>query len=77
MNPGGTGPLEIIPGGTGPLEIRPGGTGPLEINPGGTGPLLMASIAWGAVKAFSPMALDRTSSTKTTTINHLFMDPSE
>ena len=83
--PGGNGPLEINPGGNGPLEINPGGNGPLEINPGGNGPLeidggsrpLEIPGADGVVKAFNPIALERTSSTNTTTINHLLMDPSE
>jgi len=43
---------------------------------GGIGAVVMAEIEW-AVKAFSPIALVRTSSTKTTTTNHLDMDPSE
>jgi len=85
INPGGNGPLEINPGGNGPLEINPGGNGPLEINPGGNGPLeidggsrpLEIPGADGVVKAFNPIALERTSSTNTTTINHLLMDPSE
>jgi hypothetical protein len=74
---GGTGPLEIDHGGTGPLEIDHGGTGPLEIDHGGTGPLEIASVAWDVVNALSPIALVSTSSTNTTTINHLFIDPSE
>jgi hypothetical protein len=74
---GGTGPLEIDQGGTGPLEIDHGGTGPLEIDHGGTGPLEIASVAWDIVNAFSPIALVSTSRTNTTTINHLFMNPSE
>jgi hypothetical protein len=74
INPGGNGPLEISPGGNGPLEISPGGNGPLEID-GGSGPLEIPSVDW-IVKAFNPIALERTSSTKTTTINHLLMDPS-
>jgi hypothetical protein len=69
--------LEFDQGGTGPLEIDRGGTRPLEIDHGGTGPLEIASVAWDIVKAFSPIALVSTSSTNTTTINHLFMDPSE
>ena len=73
--PGGNGPLEINPGGNGPLEINPGGNGPLEID-GGSRPLEIPG-ADGVVKAFNPIALERTSSTNTTTINHLLMDPSE
>ena len=63
------------PGGNGPLEINPGGNGPLEID-GGSRPLEIPG-ADGVVKAFNPIALERTSSTNTTTINHLLMDPSE
>src|SRR4029077_11647097 len=82
---GGNGPLEINRGGHGPLEINPGGNGPLEINPGGNGPLeidggsrpLEIPGADGVVKAFNPIALERTSSTNTNTINPLLMAPSE
>jgi hypothetical protein len=73
--PGGNGPLEINPGGNGPLEINPGGNGPLEID-GGSRPLEIPG-ADEVVKAFNPIALERTSSTNTTTINHQLMDPSE
>jgi hypothetical protein len=34
-------------------------------------------VAEDVVNAFRPIALERTSSTNTTTINHLFIDPSE
>jgi hypothetical protein len=71
---GGNGPLEIEDGGNGPLEIE-GGNGPLEIEDGGSGPLEIPSADW-VVKAFRPIALVSTSSTNTTTINHLLMDPS-
>jgi len=72
--PGGNGPLEINPGGNGPLEINPGGNGPLEID-GAREPLEIPGADW-TVRAFNPIALERTSSTNTTTINHLFMNPS-
>jgi len=41
---------------------------------GGIGLLVLASVVWVA-KAFRPTALARTSNTRTTTINHLFIDP--
>ena len=41
---------------------------------GGIGAPVLASVVWAA-KAFRPTALVRTSNTKTTTINHLFIDP--
>jgi hypothetical protein len=37
---------------------------------------VLASVEWVA-SAFRPTALARTSNTKTTTINHLFIDPPE
>ena len=43
---------------------------------GGIGADVLAEIE-GAVKAFSPIALVNTISTKTATTNHLDMDPSE
>jgi hypothetical protein len=43
---------------------------------GGIGALVLASVAWVA-KAFRPTALASTSNTRTTTINHLFIDPPE
>ena len=55
-----------------------GGIGPLVFarshGVGGIGPLVLASVVWDA-NAFRPTALVRTSNTKTTTINHLFIDP--
>jgi hypothetical protein len=41
---------------------------------GGIGLLVLASVEWVA-NAFRPTALARTSNTKTTTMNHLFIDP--
>ena len=41
---------------------------------GGIGALVLASVTWVA-NALRPTALVRTSNTKTTTINHLFIDP--
>jgi hypothetical protein len=41
---------------------------------GGIGEPVLASVVRVA-KAFRPTALVRTSNTKTTTINHLFIDP--
>lgn len=41
---------------------------------GGIGALVLANVEWVA-NAFRPIALARTSNTKTTTINHLFIDP--
>ena len=41
---------------------------------GGIGLPVLASVEW-VDKAFRPTALVRTSNTKTTIINHLFIDP--
>jgi len=43
---------------------------------GGIGLLVFARVEW-VDKAFRPTALVKTSNTKTTTINHLFIDPPE
>ena len=43
---------------------------------GGIGLPVLASVEW-VDKAFRPTALVRTSKTKTTTINHLFIEPPE
>jgi len=67
-------------GGIGPPVFAHGvgGIGPpvLATNQGvgGIGPPVLASAVW-VVNAFRPTALVRTSSTKATTINHLFIDP--
>jgi hypothetical protein len=57
-----------------------GGIGPLVLadsqGVGGIGPLVFARIGW-AVMAFNPIALVRTNKAKTTTTNHLDIDPSE
>jgi hypothetical protein len=71
-------------GGIGPPVLAAnqgvGGIGPpvLATNQGvgGIGPPVLASAVW-VVNAFRPTALVRTSSTKATTINHLFIDPPE
>jgi hypothetical protein len=79
---GGIGPLVFDHGvgGIGPLVFvhGVGGIGPLVLarshGVGGIGPLVLASVVRVA-RAFRPTALVRTSKTKTTTINHLFIDP--
>jgi hypothetical protein len=69
-------------GGIGPpvFDHGVGGIGPpvLAANQGvgGIGPPVLASTV-RVVNAFRPTALVRTSSTKATTINHLFIDPPE
>lgn len=78
---GGTGALVDIHGvgGTGALvDIHGvGGTGALVLatnqGVGGTGALVLA-IVW-VTTAFRPIALVKTSRTKTATTNHLFIDP--
>jgi hypothetical protein len=57
-----------------------GGIGPVVLaanqGDGGIGPVVFASVLW-VVKAFRPIALVKTSRTRTATTIHLFMDPSE
>jgi hypothetical protein len=81
---GGIGPLVFAHGvgGIGPLVFAHGvgGIGPLVLadshGVGGIGPLVFARVGW-AVKALRPIALVSTSKAKTTTTNHLDIDPSE